>query len=170
MATVQVVMKVAAGVKKAAGAGTMAFGRDQADWDLLAEAAEVFLVERARLGRLTSYTELNFALEGRTDLRRFDFGLQADRTAMGHLLGLVVVERNRPVTGLMISALVIYLGGNDAGPGFYKLAQDLGELSPGALSPRVKEEFWVGQVKALHAHYRRSPVVNALDADDAGER
>ena len=56
----------------------------------------------------------------------------------------------------MISALVIYLGGNDAGSGFYKLAQDLGWLPPGVLSSRVKEEFWVGQVKALHAHYQRA--------------
>ena len=163
-------MKVAVGVKKAAGIQALAFGRDQADWDVLAEAGEVFLVERARLGRLTSYTELNAALEGRTGLRRFDFGLQADRTAMGHLLGLIVVERNRPVTGLMISALVIYLDGNDAGTGFYKLAQDLGELPPGALSSRVKEEFWVGQVKALHARYRRSTAVNALYADEPGGR
>jgi hypothetical protein len=136
-------------------AGAISFGRDQADWDLLAAAGEAFLIERARLGRLTSYTELNATLERRTSLRRFDFGLQAERAAMGHLLGLIVVERNRPVTGLMISALVIYLDGNDAGTGFYKLAQNLGELPPGTLSARVKEQFWVNQVKKIHAHYRK---------------
>lgn len=141
------------GGKAAAGTLTLAFGRHEADWDLLAEAGEAFLIERARLGRLTSYTELNAVLERRTGLRRFDFELQAERTAMGHLLGLIVVERNRPTTGLMISALVIYLDGNDAGSGFYKLAQDLGKLPPGALSARTKEEFWVGQVKALYAYY-----------------
>ena len=157
-------------VNKVMGTGTMAFGRDQADWDLLAGAGEAFLIERARLGRLTSYTELNATLERRTGLRRFDFALQAERAAMGHLLGLIVVERNRPVTGLMISALVIYLDGNDAGSGFYKLAQDLGELPPGALSSRVKEAFWVGQVKALQTYYRRSAAVHVLDADDAGGR
>jgi hypothetical protein len=102
MATIQFAMKAAAGVKQAAGSRATAFGRDQADWDLLAEAGETFLIERARLGRLTSYTELNAVLERRTGLRRFDFGMQADRTAMGHLLGLIVVERNRPVTGLMV--------------------------------------------------------------------
>ena len=89
---------------------TMTFGRDQTDWDLLAEAGEEFLIERARLGRLTSYTEMNATLERRTGLRRFDFSLQADRAAMGHLFGLIVVEQNRPVTDLMISALVIYQG------------------------------------------------------------
>lgn len=131
----------------------MMFGRDEADWDVLAAAGEGFLVERARLGRLTSYTELNTALERRTGIRGFDFGLQAERAAMGHLLGLIVRERNRPVTGLMISALVVYIDGNDAGSGFYKLAQDLGLLPPGTLSPRIKEEFWISQVKALYAYY-----------------
>ena len=105
---------------------TMAFGRDQADWDVLARAGEDFLIERARLSRLTSYTELSATLERRAGLRRFDFESQAEHAAMGHPLGLIVVERNRPVTGPMISALVIYLDGNDAGSGFYKLAQDLG--------------------------------------------
>jgi hypothetical protein len=133
----------------------MAFGRDQADWDEPAIAGEAFLIERARLGRLTSYTELNATLERRTGLRRFDFGLQAERAAMGHLLGLIVAERNRPVTGLMISALVIYLDGNDAGTGFYKLAQDLGEFPPGTLSAHVKEQFWVSQVKKIYAYYQK---------------
>jgi hypothetical protein len=131
------------------------FGRDQADWDELAAAGEAFLIERARLGRLTSYTELNATLERRTGLPRFDFGLQAERAAMGHLLGVIVAERNRPVTGLMISALVIYLDGNDAGTGFYRLAQDLGELAPGTLSARVKEQFWVSQVKKIYAYYQK---------------
>jgi hypothetical protein len=70
---------------------------------------------------------------------------------MGHLLGRIV-ERNLPTTGLMISALVHYLGANDAGPGFYVLATRLGLLPKGA-SRRVKEEFWVSQVKALHEYY-----------------
>jgi hypothetical protein len=68
----------------------------------------------------------------------------------------------------MISTLVIYLDGNDAGSGFYKLAQDLGDLPPGTLSSRAKETFWVGQVKSLHARYRRSTAAGAFDADDAG--
>lgn len=142
-------------MKDGSSIGAMAFGRDEADWDVLSAAGEEFLIERARLNRLTSYTELNAVLERRTGLRRFTFELQAERAAMGHLLGLIVRERNRPVTGLMISALVIYIDGNDAGPGFYKLAQDLAMLPPGPLSPRVKEEFWVGQVKALYAYYSK---------------
>jgi hypothetical protein len=48
---------------------------------------------------------------------------------MGHVLGLIV-KRDFPVTGLVISALV-YLDANDAGPGFCTLAIQLGLLAPG---------------------------------------
>lgn len=127
------------------------FGRDELDWDQLAEAGEGFLIERAQLARMTSYTELNATLIRRTGLPGFDFTRQDERAAMGHLLGLIV-ERNRPVTGLMISALVTYLDANDAGTGFYGLARDLGELPRGA-SEATKWEFWVSQVTALHTYY-----------------
>jgi hypothetical protein len=70
----------------------MEFGRDQADWDLLARVGEDFLIERARLGRQTTYTELNATVERRTGLRRFDFDSAAERAAMGHLLGLIVAD------------------------------------------------------------------------------
>jgi hypothetical protein len=93
------------------------YGRGEEDWDQLADAELAFLVERARLAKLTSYTELNATLERRTGLPGFDFGRADERAAMGHLLYLIV-ERNRPSTGLMISALVTYLGANDAGTGF----------------------------------------------------
>jgi hypothetical protein len=127
------------------------FGRDELAWDEMATSGEAFLVERARLARLTSYTELNVTLMRRTGLPGFDFSRQDERAAMGHLLGLIV-ERNRPATGLMISALVTYLDANDAGPGFYALAQHLGDLARGA-SASAKFDFWVSQVKALHQHY-----------------
>jgi hypothetical protein len=72
---------------------------------------------------------------------------------MGHLLGLIV-DLNRPDTGLMISALVNYLDENDAGPGFYSYAQQLGMLRQGATSDE-KWEFWAGQVTALYQFYGR---------------
>lgn len=78
-------------------------GRSEADWDQLADAGLPFLLERARLGNLNSYTELHATLERRTGLLGFDFGRADERAAMGHLLYLVV-ERNRPTTGRMISA------------------------------------------------------------------
>ena len=127
------------------------YGRDEEDWDQLADAGLAFLIERARLEKLTSYTELNATLQRRTGLPGFDFGRPDERAAMGHLLYLIV-ERNRPTTKLMISALVTYLDANDAGTGFYAFAQDLGEL-PRNASAQTKMEFWVGQVQKLYQHY-----------------
>ena len=42
------------------------YGRSDEEWDLLADAGLAFLGERARLAKLTSYTELNATLERRT--------------------------------------------------------------------------------------------------------
>jgi hypothetical protein len=127
------------------------YGRDDLVWDELARVGLEFLIERARLGKLTSYTELNATLVRRTGLPGFDFSRADERAAMGHLLYLIV-ELNRPTAGLMISALVSYLDANDAGSGFYGYAQDLGML-PRNASAMQKLEFWAGQVKALHEYY-----------------
>jgi hypothetical protein len=127
------------------------YGRDDLAWDGLARAGLEFLLERARLEKLTSYTELNATLMRRTGLPGFDFSRADERAAMGHLLYLIV-ELNRPTTGLMISALVSYLGANDAGSGFYAYAQDLGLLQRNA-SAMQKLEFWSMQVKELYEYY-----------------
>jgi hypothetical protein len=132
----------------------MMYGRDEATWNQLTEAGLAFLVERARLKKTTSYTELNTTLERRTGLLGFDFTRADERAAMGHLLYLIVM-RSWPETKLMLSALVLYLNSNDPGTGFYSLAQEL-ELLPAKASAQKKEEFWVTQVKALQDHYSRS--------------
>ncbi|WP_392872397.1 hypothetical protein [Streptomyces sp. LN499] len=113
-----------------------------------------FLVERAQLGKITTYTEMNSVLARRTGLPAFDFEEAAERAAMGHLLGLIV-QRDYPESGLMVSALVNYLGANNAGPGFYALAQQRG-LLPKSSSATARLEFWIEQVNALHElHARR---------------
>lgn len=127
------------------------YGRDDEVWDRLIGAGLSFLIERARLRKVTSYTEFNAALVRLTGMAGFDFERADERAAMGHLLGLIV-EQNHPTNSLVISALVHYLGANDAGPGFYALARELGLLPHGA-SSQVKLEFWVDQVKALHEYY-----------------
>jgi hypothetical protein len=71
------------------------YGRDDLVWDELARAGLEFLAERARLGKLTSYTELDATLVRRTGLPGFDFSRADERAAMGHLLYLIV-ELNRP--------------------------------------------------------------------------
>lgn len=130
------------------------YGRDQETWDRLAEAGLRFLIEQARLQRPTTYTELNAALARRTGLPGFDFGQANERAAMGHLLWLIV-ERNLPVTGFMISALVNYSNANDAGTGFYGLAQELGLLRKDA-SPEEKKKFRAEQLNGLYEHYSRA--------------
>ena len=91
------------------------YGRSAEEWGELTSVGLAFLVERARLEKTTTYMELDATLRRRTGIRGFDFEQDSERAAMGHLLGLIV-ERNRPTTGLLISALVQYLNTNDAGP------------------------------------------------------
>lgn len=100
------------------------YGREDQEWDRLTETGRAFLVERARLRRVTSYTELNAAIARRAGMTGVDFAHVDERAAMGHLLGLIV-EQDVARTGLMLSALVHYLDANDAGPGLYHLATQL---------------------------------------------
>jgi hypothetical protein len=88
-----------------------------------------FLNAKARLERTTSYTEMNTVLARRTGVREFDFDLDGERRAMGELLGQLS-ERSFAQAGLLISVLVQYLHANDAGPGFYELAQRKKLLRP----------------------------------------
>ncbi len=127
------------------------YGRTDEEWDRLVEAGLQFLLERARLDKVTSYSEMNVTVARRTGLHPFDFERADERAAMGYLLGLIV-DATFPNTGVMLSALVHYLGENDAGPGFFGLAVQLGLLDPGA-SADAKLAFWIGQVRAVHEHY-----------------
>ncbi|MFF7199516.1 hypothetical protein [Streptomyces sp. NPDC008141] len=137
------------------------YGRAESEWEELVRAGRGFLVERAKLGKLTSYTELNVTLARRTGCRPFDFERADERAAMGHLLGLVV-ERDQEIAPsdppVMLSALVNYLGANDAGSGFYQLAKEL-KLLPISASADEKFGFWVKQVKQVHECHGAGPVV-----------
>lgn len=128
------------------------YGRDEREWEALTEGTVQFLREQAGLGRTTNYTEVNQTLQRRHGARQFDFELDSERAAMGHLLGLATdAEYDR--TGLMISSIVLYLNENDAGPGFYKKAQELGLLARGATADE-KQRFWLQQVSAVQERYR----------------
>lgn len=129
------------------------YGRTDAEWERLTHVGLDFLVERARMGRPTSYTEMNTVLHQRTRLPPFNFELDHDRAAMGYLLGRIL-ELDRPTSGRMITALVNYLDQNDAGPGFYRIAQQHGLLRKNA-SEHDKFEFWAGEVTAVYEHYSR---------------
>ncbi|MGW3513749.1 hypothetical protein [Streptomyces sp. NPDC000994] len=138
------------------------YGRADSEWDELVAGGRSFLVERARLGKLTSYTELNVTLARRTGCRPFDFERADERAAMGHLLGLIVERDQEIVTTdppVMLSALVNYLGANDAGPGFYQLAKEL-QLLPMSASADEKFGFWVKQVKRLYERHGARPATS----------
>lgn len=126
------------------------YGRTDEEWDALEAAGWEFLVSQARLQRTTSYTEMNTVLARRTGVREFDFDLDSERHAMGELLG-GLSERSFGQARLLISVLVQYLNANDAGPGFYDLAQRKELLRPRP-SPDAKLAFWVGHVNAVHSH------------------
>lgn len=125
------------------------YGRSDEEWDQLISAGQTFLLERAKAQRLTSYTELNAVLRRRTNLREFDFGHADERAAMGHLLGQIVSRDREQYPRQMISALVIYLNENDAGTGFYQLAQHL-ELLEHNSTADSKLRFWSCQVRSLY--------------------
>lgn len=129
----------------------MPYGREDDEWNRLEEEGLRFLLERARLGKTTSYTEMNVIVAGRARARPFDFDQDGERAAMGALLE-AIGERNRPESGLMITALVNYLGENNAGPGFYAYAKRIGFLPKNA-SPDRQWEFWAEQATAVRDHY-----------------
>ncbi|WP_422936272.1 hypothetical protein [Sinomonas sp. P47F7] len=129
----------------------MMYGRDELEWDELVDEGHEFLIERARLGRTTTYTELNTVVRERTRLKGFDFSRDADRAAMGYLLGRIVDKDRETNPELMISALVIYLNATDAGSGFYAKAKEVGLLKDGM----DRLEFWVRQLQQIQDRYRR---------------
>jgi hypothetical protein len=126
------------------------YGRTDEEWEQLENAGWEFLSEQVRLQRTTSYTEMNTVLARRTGVREFNFDLDGERRAMGELLGQLS-ERSFGETRLLISVLVQYLNANDAGSGFYQLAQRKKLLRPRP-SQDEKLTFWVGHVNAVHAH------------------
>lgn len=126
-------------------------GREESHWQELVDATAEFLAEQARLGRLTSYTEVNTVLHQRTGLRTFDFNQDGERAALGDLLGEIATA-NLPEVGALISSIVVYLGQNDAGPGFFRLASFLDLLTPNPTADQ-KLAFWANQVKKTHEYY-----------------
>jgi hypothetical protein len=126
------------------------YGRTGAEREALEAAGWEFLVSQARLGRTTSYTEMNTVLSRRIGVREFDFDLDGERRAMGELLGQLS-ERSLGQARLLISVVVQYLNANDAGQGFYDLATRK-HLLRARPSQDEKLTFWVLHVKAVCAY------------------
>lgn len=124
------------------------------EWQELVDITASFLMERARLRRDTSYTELNAVLVNRTGHKMFDFSSPADRGAMGDLLGAVVEQTYDEENPVMLSALVTFLNEKKPGQGFFDLAVHK-ELLPQGASEEEKEAFWYRQMEAAFKTYRR---------------
>jgi hypothetical protein len=134
------------------------YGRIEGEWQELEQAGWDFLKARAaeRPGDAAhdptvSYTVANEELAARTDQPAFNFGQQADRAAMGYLLGRISLNRSFPVSRLLISALLRYHGEADAGPGFFNLAREVG-LIHGSMSELERLEFWIRHVRLVQAY------------------
>ncbi len=69
----------------------------------------------------------------------------------GHMLG--EISQNEHAQGRpMLSALVVRTSGSP-GPGFFKLARDLGKLRPA--TREEEERFWRGEIGAVYKTWRR---------------
>jgi hypothetical protein len=133
--------------------------RSDSEWEQLRNAGYQFLLEQAKMGVDTSYTEMNASLAHRTGLRPFDFDWEVERAAMGRLLGeITLLHRAQTQSTMMISSLVRYLNENDPGPGFFRLAVELGHL-PARASEPDRTGFWGQKVKEVFTFYERTGAV-----------
>jgi hypothetical protein len=127
--------------------------RTDEQWEALEYAGWDFLVDRARNGWVTTYTEMNAVLQNRTGQPMWNFDSQLGRAAMGELLGRLS-DRSWDECHVMISAIVKYLNEAEPGPGFYGKAVMLGLLTAGA-SKEEKDRVWTEQMNAVAAHWGR---------------
>ena len=131
------------------------YGRTELEWRALEEAGWDFLISRARESRpTTDYTEMNNELATRTGQPPWNFDYTKDRAAIGELLGRLVDRsyaetKHRPGGGLMVSALVMFLGGNGVGRGFYGKAVKLNLIPSERMSEQAKDAFWIGQMNGM---------------------
>lgn len=110
------------------------FGYSPEGWRLMVDAGATFLRDEARLGRTTTYTELCAVIRQRTGA-----AIDTGEYALAFLLG--DISRSANESGALISSLVLYLGENRPGEGFFKLAQEEGLLPKGTIASGAKDEF-----------------------------
>jgi hypothetical protein len=131
----------------------MPHGRTDADWDLMMEAGRNIMVHTARRQAWVLYSDLNEEISEDAGTPPFDFSRDAERNALGTLLA-DIVKADLLHSRFMLSSVVKLSAGDGPGEGFYSLGEHLGHLAPGASRER-KFEFWAGQLKLTHDHYKR---------------
>jgi len=97
---------------------------------------------------------MNRELAKRTGQPPWNFNYAKGRAAMGELLGRLVDRsyaetKDQPGGGLMISALVMFLGGNGVGRGFYGKAVKLDLIPSERMSEQAKDAFWIRQMNGV---------------------
>lgn len=115
----------------------------------MAVHAEIYdtLVQAARRQELVYYGDI-------APLAGLDMDRQADRTAIGQILG--DISKCEHIQGRpMLSAIVVQRGSNTPGHGFFTLARNLGLLVGNA--PMVEEAFHVSEVNKVHAYWSKAP-------------
>lgn len=127
------------------------YGRSPAESGQLEAVGWKFLFDTSRqpVKCVSSYSELNHVLADNAGQPEWNFDWEADRAAMGELLGLLS-DRSFGECRIMISVLCMYLHGNDVAPGFYNKAIDLGLLQPGQ-SRATRGAFWIEHLKKVQA-------------------
>jgi hypothetical protein len=128
------------------------YGRSKKDWAAMLKITEAYLVECAAGNCETDYAALNHRID-RERLPAFHFDREADRAAVGRLLGEISVWSYED-HGIMLSALVRQSGSKSVGKGFWTLAEEL-KAVPEGLTPRQKSAELKRLTKAVKDHYRQ---------------
>lgn len=133
--------------------------RTAEQFDELVDETCRFLADIARAKRLTSYTELNTVLAQRTGQPAFDFAQAAERSRIALVLRDACLREIEKGGRYMLTSIVTYLGANDAGPGFFALAVELGDKLDRPLRERASKDakltFWVEQTQAVFDAYAK---------------
>lgn len=130
------------------------FGYTREQWESLVKEGHDFLCERARLGRLTTYTEFCAVVSQRGTGTFIDVGAFGALTALLiEIGGVAMAETN----GALITGLITGLNSNIPGDGFFAWAQTLGKFPDASPTSQAKQSFWVGQVGLVFAAFNGTP-------------
>jgi hypothetical protein len=103
------------------------------------------LVELARAERLTHYSEI-------APLAGLSMADEADRAAISEILMEIARHEEGQGRPMLTSIVVHYGSDNNPGEGFFVAASDFGRYG-GSRDPFSRLQFWVQEVKAVHAHW-----------------
>lgn len=122
-----------------------------------------FLIDQCILGEPIYYEDVAKKL-------KLDLALDKDRNILSRTLGEISAyeyENERP----LISAITIYKIGNDHGPGFYKLCEELGIGKASTLRRKLfgftamenSKKFWQDEFNRQQFYELKTPVYNSID-------